>query len=217
MITVTTPPHLHYEMEKKALLHNKHLLLEKPTTSTALEARHLTTLAQDRNLIGMVAHEFRWTPANKLVHKLVVVGKVVGPLREVHCTRFFGASASSARPPFSWSEDSRYDHGISGSHGSHNIDEIRSLTNLEFKSLIGQIYTRNPKRRNEGGSYRQVTSDDGYSMIFELEKQVTGSLNTTATMSPSPSSRTIQLETREQFTWKKMRFTQEKLVKNLKK
>ncbi|MCH8906590.1 MAG: Gfo/Idh/MocA family oxidoreductase [Candidatus Heimdallarchaeota archaeon] len=191
LIAVTPPPYHHYKMAKKTLLADKHLLLEKPTTTTALQARKLTTIAQDRNLIGMMAHEFRWMPDNKFLERLVVEDKIVGRLREVHVNLYNGFVASPENPPFRWLWDSRYDGGALGAGGSHYVDMIRTITGLEFINLSGHIYTRTELRKRDEGGYAKVTADDGFSLTFELENKVTGVLNVSWTVSPSPPSRII--------------------------
>ena len=49
-IYVALPNHLHYEYTKQALEANKHVILEKPFTSTLEEAKELVELAMDKKL-----------------------------------------------------------------------------------------------------------------------------------------------------------------------
>ena len=48
LVYVATPNSCHYEHTKQALLHGKHVLCEKPFTSTAAQAKELLTLAEER-------------------------------------------------------------------------------------------------------------------------------------------------------------------------
>ena len=49
-VYVALPNHLHYEYTKKALLHGKHVILEKPATPRRSELEELFTLAEERGL-----------------------------------------------------------------------------------------------------------------------------------------------------------------------
>lgn len=50
-VYVAVPNHLHYEFAKKALMKDKHVLLEKPFTSSLAQARELVELAKERGVI----------------------------------------------------------------------------------------------------------------------------------------------------------------------
>ncbi len=190
IVAISTPPYLHYEMARKSLLQNKHILLEKPTTTTALQAKELTTLAQDNNLIGMLAHEFRYMPGRRVISK-ILKEDMIGNLREIHGNYYYGFAASPENPKFGWLWDSRYDGGLLGAMGSHIIDMIRSTTNLEIKEVLGKLYTRVEKRRTNEGEMSKVTADDGFLIEFLMEGDVSGIVNMSGTLSPAPSSRII--------------------------
>ena len=51
VIYIGVPNGLHYEIAKKALLNNKHVILEKPFTPSYKEAKELVDLAKERGLI----------------------------------------------------------------------------------------------------------------------------------------------------------------------
>ena len=50
-IIVCTPPSSHYEVAKEAILRGKHTLVEKPLTTSPVEARELVELAARMNVI----------------------------------------------------------------------------------------------------------------------------------------------------------------------
>ncbi|MCE7734423.1 MAG: Gfo/Idh/MocA family oxidoreductase [Candidatus Heimdallarchaeota archaeon] len=191
IITVSTPPYLHYEMGKAVLESGKHLLLEKPTTTTALMAKELAYLAEDKKLVAMMAHEFRWVPARNMLRKLVREDKVVGELREIHFNQFYAWLASPNNPKFGWLWDSRYEGGMLGALGSHMVDMIRSTTGLEFQDVQGRVYRRTPMREDNEGKMVRQTADDGFLCEFTLENNVTGILNASGTVGPSPPSRLL--------------------------
>ncbi|PWB39050.1 MAG: oxidoreductase [Parcubacteria group bacterium] len=71
-IVIATPVHSHFALASKALENNKHVLLEKPMTSTAQEAQRLIDLAKAKNKILMVDHTFLYTGAIKKIKEMIV-------------------------------------------------------------------------------------------------------------------------------------------------
>lgn len=63
VIDVVTPTIAHFETAKKAITAGKHLFVEKPITSTYLEAQELINLAKKHQVKGQVGHVERFNPA----------------------------------------------------------------------------------------------------------------------------------------------------------
>ena len=85
-LVIATPVYTHFELASKALLAGKHVLLEKPMTSTPDEARELIDLAHKKGRVLMVDHTYLYTPAVKKMKSLVDEG-VLGQLQYVDSTR----------------------------------------------------------------------------------------------------------------------------------
>lgn len=66
-IVVATPARTHFAMAKQALLHGKHVLVEKPLAMNGRDAEELVELAASKSLTLMVGHTFLYSPA---VHAL---------------------------------------------------------------------------------------------------------------------------------------------------
>lgn len=60
LIVVATPTNDHYHTAKAALLAGKHVVIEKPFTTTTVEADELIALAKRQNRIVSVYHNRRW-------------------------------------------------------------------------------------------------------------------------------------------------------------
>lgn len=73
-VIVATPVHTHYQLAKEALLHGKHVLVEKPLTTSVNEAEELVALARKMQLTLMVGHTFEYSPAVNELRKLVQSG-----------------------------------------------------------------------------------------------------------------------------------------------
>lgn len=54
VVVIATPPSTHYEIAKNFLLAGKHILVEKPFTTSSREASELLQIAAQRNLVVMV-------------------------------------------------------------------------------------------------------------------------------------------------------------------
>src|SRR5438132_1739358 len=73
-VVIATPVRTHFQLAREALLHGKHVLVEKPLTASVPEAEELIALAQERQRILMVGHTFEYNPAVNELRKLVQSG-----------------------------------------------------------------------------------------------------------------------------------------------
>lgn len=70
-VVIATPVSTHFTLAIKALTEGKHVLLEKPMTSSVEEAEILINLAKKKNLLLMVDHTFLYTGAVQKMKKLI--------------------------------------------------------------------------------------------------------------------------------------------------
>ncbi|MBA2396313.1 MAG: Gfo/Idh/MocA family oxidoreductase [Ktedonobacteraceae bacterium] len=73
-VVIATPVRTHYRLAKEALLHGKHVLVEKPLTASVEEAEDLVAISRQQNLILMVGHTFEYSPAVNELRKLIQSG-----------------------------------------------------------------------------------------------------------------------------------------------
>ena len=73
-VAVATPVGSHYALAKAALERGKHVLIEKPMTSTTAEADDLMAIAQSRGVRILVDHTFVYTGAVRKIRELVERG-----------------------------------------------------------------------------------------------------------------------------------------------
>jgi len=85
-VVIATPVKSHFALAMAALKAGKHVLIEKPITSTLVEARQLIDEADKRGLIILVDHTFVYTGAVRKMHELVR-SKDFGDLRYYDSTR----------------------------------------------------------------------------------------------------------------------------------
>lgn len=74
LIACATPVSSHYRLGKAALLAGKHVLLEKPMTSTSQEAAELLSIARARRLHIFVDHTFVFTSAVQKMKAMIDEG-----------------------------------------------------------------------------------------------------------------------------------------------
>ena len=70
-VVIATPVFSHYQLAKAALNAGKHVLLEKPMTSSVDESKELIELANSKNLVLMVDHTFLYTGAVQKMKDLI--------------------------------------------------------------------------------------------------------------------------------------------------
>ncbi len=75
-IAICTPVFTHYQLAKEVLQAGKHVLIEKPMTSSTREAEELINLAQQKNLTILVDHTFLFTGAVQKIKEIVDSGEL---------------------------------------------------------------------------------------------------------------------------------------------
>jgi hypothetical protein len=61
-VFIVTPIETHYELAKEALLHGKHVFVEKPLTTSSKKAKELKRLAEQRNLSIVTDYTYTFSP-----------------------------------------------------------------------------------------------------------------------------------------------------------
>lgn len=70
-IAVATPVSTHFEIAKKSLLSDKHVLIEKPITNNSENAAELIEIAKKQKKVLMVDHTFEYTSAVKKIKEII--------------------------------------------------------------------------------------------------------------------------------------------------
>ncbi len=73
-VVIVTPVRTHYALARQALLHGKHVLVEKPLTDSIEQAEELVSLAQQQHCVLMVGHTFEYNPAVNELRNLIQSG-----------------------------------------------------------------------------------------------------------------------------------------------
>lgn len=85
-VIIATPVQFHFDIAKKALEKGKHVLIEKPMTSTSAEAEELVAISKRMGLVLMVDHTFLYTGAVRKMKDLIDSGEI-GEIQYFDSTR----------------------------------------------------------------------------------------------------------------------------------
>ncbi|MCO5233282.1 MAG: Gfo/Idh/MocA family oxidoreductase [Chitinophagales bacterium] len=86
VVVIATPTSTHYELTKRALSHNKHVLVEKPICTRSTEARELYSLAQTKGKILFTDLTFLYNGAVEYIHDYIHDEKI-GEIKYIDSTR----------------------------------------------------------------------------------------------------------------------------------
>lgn len=75
-VVIVTPVNTHFALARQALMHGKHVLVEKPLTTSVAEAEELVALAKEQQRILMVGHTFEYSPAVNELRKIIQGGEL---------------------------------------------------------------------------------------------------------------------------------------------
>ena len=82
-VIIATPPHTHFELAREAISAGKHVLIEKPMTTRAWEARILVEMAQVNKVKIGVDHTFLFSNHIRAMKSAIDSGEIGKPLRIV--------------------------------------------------------------------------------------------------------------------------------------
>lgn len=123
LIVVATPNQSHFQLAKQSLEHGRHVVIDKPFTTTSAEANELVSLAEAQGKVLSVYFNRRWDGDFQTVRKLLSdgsLGRVVS--FESHFDRFRPELKQSA-----WREQNAPGSGVLFDLGSHLIDQAMTL------------------------------------------------------------------------------------------
>ena len=98
---VSTPAETHYEIAKKIILSNNHVLVEKPLTLSIEDSSHLVDLSKEHSVNLMVGHVLLFHNAIKTIKQFIDSGKL-GKLQYLYSNRLNLGKVRSSENVF-WS------------------------------------------------------------------------------------------------------------------
>jgi predicted dehydrogenase len=118
MVYIATPPSLHYQQSRLALLAGKHVICEKPAALLTSDAEHLVDLAKSRHLLYVVNLMQRYNPLYRIV-KQIIDTRVLGEFTHGY---FENYASDEFLHESHWFWDDAQSGGIFIEHGVHFFD-----------------------------------------------------------------------------------------------
>ena len=123
LVVINTPDSTHYEYARRALEAGKHVVVEKPFTTTVAEAEELVAFAASRGLTLSVYQNRRWD-CDFLTVKQILSKGLLGHLVEFEST--FPRYRNFIKPN-TWKETGQDGGGLTYNLGAHVIDQAVQL------------------------------------------------------------------------------------------
>lgn len=164
-IYVCTPNNLHFENVKLCLKAGKHVLCEKPFTTSAAEAEELFALAKGKGLFLMEAFWIKHFPLHKELKQMLADG-VIGTVK--HLRAEFGFIANGSR------RTRKLDLALGGGA----LLDI-GIYNIGFACMVLGYH---PLKIQSAVRFNEMGSDELNTMILEFEGGATANLMSTIGM-----------------------------------
>lgn len=155
----------------------KHVFCEKPLARTAEEAKSMLDAVQKANVRHMVAFNYRFVPAVRLIRDLIDQG-AFGQIYHFRAT-YLQEWIADVNFPMVWRLDKNTaGSGALGDLGAHIIDLARFLVGEPAR--IGALTRTFIKQRpDDTGARQEVTVDDAFVSMFDFENGALGTLEAT--------------------------------------
>src|SRR5581483_3391837 len=140
----------HFEMTKAALEAGKHVLCEKPLTTSAAEAKELVYLATQKGLRNCVCHNLRYYPVVQQMRRLRESGEL-GEILVVQCT--YSQDWLLYDTDWNWRVESKASgpSRCMADIGSHWFDLAEHVAGLRVTSVSADLQTFHATRKKPRG------------------------------------------------------------------
>lgn len=183
LIDISTPNNTHAEIAIAAAEAGKHVLCEKPLALSLEQAKQMLAVVKKANVVHMVCHNYRFSPAVQYAKKLIDDGRL-GKIYHIRAT-FLQDWLMDPDFPLVWRlQKEASGGGALGDIGAHIIDLARFLVG-EFDEVVGTMetfikkrplgtMTDNLKGKVEGDEWGEVTVDDATLFIARFQNGALG-------------------------------------------
>ena len=150
-VVIAVPNHLHFPVAESSLQAGFHVVSDKPVTFDLGEARTLRALAEEKDLLFGLTHNYTGYPMVKEARELIKTG-ALGSIRRVIVEYIQGWLAerleTQGNKQAIWRTDPRFSGsaGCMGDIGTHGENLLEYVTGLEIDSLCADLTTFVPGR-----------------------------------------------------------------------
>jgi len=155
LIVIATPNQTHFELAKQCLQAGRHVIADKPFTTTYAEAAELVELAEHQRCLISVYQNRRWDGDFLTVQRLLAegrLGRIV--LFESHFDRFRPQPKANA-----WREQAGPGSGLLFDLGPHLIDQAMALFG------VPQAISADVRTERDGAS-----ADDAFDIVLHYPR-----------------------------------------------
>ncbi len=155
LVYIATPPSLHYEMSRQALLSGKHVICEKPAALTLEQAIEVQELAMQANLLYVVNLMQRYNPLYRQV-KTIIQEKILGDFLHGY---FENYASDEYLDQSHWFWKESMSGGIFIEHGVHFFDM--------FTGWLGKGEVINAIELNRAGTKTAITDRVQATLLYQ--------------------------------------------------
>jgi len=170
VIHICTPNIFHAQIAELVIRAGKHVVCEKPLAVSVEQAHFLAQLAAEYNVIATIPFIYRYYPSVRESRSRIAALKE--PLNLLH--GYYLQDWLSRETTVNWRIDS--DLGgpsrAFGDIGVHWCDLLEFVTGHRITHISSQFM----KVFNTRGEYKEISTEDGATMIFRTDKGAQGSL-----------------------------------------
>jgi predicted dehydrogenase len=187
VVDIATPTWLHHRIALAAIAAHKHVMVDKPMATTALEAREMRAAAREANVVNAVTFNYRYFPLVQHARALIRRGET-GQVRFVH--GHYMQEWLLYETDYSWrlERDKAGPACVVGDAGAHWFDLAQHLTGLRVVSVLADLTTAIKTRKRPVGQWREafaanssgetedftVTVDDLSSVVLRFDNGAVG-------------------------------------------
>lgn len=169
LVSVHSPPFMHFEHVMKAIEAGKAVLCDKPFGLDAKQARAMRDRARAKGVLHFANLEMRNKPVRARILELVRQGAIGEPK---HLSWTF-ISNGFRGGTHGWVHDKALGGGWINAYGSHLIDFMRCLFDSEVADCGGVTRIDDPLRKDRDGAEREATGEDAYTAWFRMANGAT--------------------------------------------
>jgi len=156
-VVIATPSHMHFEMASKALKKGFNVLVEKPVTPNAGEAKELKSVAENAGRWISVNQSFRYRPDVAYIKDIIKSG-LIGELFQIHIYIPGNFSERS-----DWQIWKKFDGGALANWGVHLVDAVLFMSEQNPTDVFAKL-----DRVLDKGD-----AEDSFKVMFKMDKGCT--------------------------------------------
>jgi predicted dehydrogenase len=183
-----TPNHLHFEINKAAIRNNKHIISEKPLTTSTSKSLELLNLLKKHRVVNAINFNYRFYPIIQHA-KSMIESKEVGEIYLVHGN--YLQDWLFYNTDYNWRLESKLggESRAIADIGSHWCDMIQFLTGMKIKKVFADLVTihksrikpsqavetfKGKEKRNSKGKQVFISTEDAGTVLFHFENGTRG-------------------------------------------